>query len=347
MESIVETVTLDNATPPFFAGVDVGGTSIKIGIVDESGKTVGYASFPTEADVGPEVALQSMADTIRSLAATTTVSLDEIKQVGLGTPGTMDIPQGMILEPPNLPGWRNFPIRDELSRLIDKPVTFANDACAAAFGEFWVGSGQRHQSIVMLTLGTGVGGGIIVDGLTIDGEHSHGSECGHIVIDNTPEARLCSCGLRGHLEAYASATAVVKRCEEALLAGETSSLANVLARGEKINGLAIAKAAVAEDTLARRLIFETADYLAIGISIFMHTIDPSAIILGGAMNFGGEASPLGREFIERVRSSAKKLALPIVAQNVVIEFASLSGDAGYIGAAGLARAAYYRLEQAV
>ena len=341
----METVTLENACSPFFVGVDVGGTSIKVGIVDNEGKTVGYSSFPTESDLGPEAAILQIHDTIEALAGTTTIPLSDIVQIGLGTPGTMDIPNGMILEPSNLPSWRHFPIRDELARVTEKPVTYANDANAAAFGEFWIGSGKKHKSIVMLTLGTGVGGGIILDGQSLDGDTSHGGECGHVMVDSSPDARMCSCGRRGHLEAYASATAIIQRCEEALLAGEPSLLANILARDEKINGLAIAKAAEAGDELANRLVIETADYLARGAAIFMNTIDPSAVILGGAMNFGGEKKPVGKMFIDRVREQCKELALPIVAKNVVIEFASLKGDAGYIGAAGLAREEFYRAKQ--
>lgn len=338
----METVTLDNATPPFFVGVDVGGTSIKIGIVDDNGRTIGYSSFPTEDQAGVSIAVERMKQTIDALVISSTISYESVAAIGLGTPGTMDIPRGMILEPPNLPGWRNFPIRDELKNACQKPVIYANDAGAAAFGEFWIGSGRKHDSIVMLTLGTGVGGGIIIDGNSIDGENSHGSECGHVTIDSSPDARVCSCGIPGHLEAYASATAIVKRCEESLFAGETSSLANILAKGEKISGLTIAKAAESGDQLALNLVIDTADYLARGMAIFMHTIDPSAVIIGGAMNFGGANHPLGKTFLERVRTSVNKIVLPICAQNTLIEFASLSGDAGYIGAAGMAREYHYK-----
>ena len=119
----------------------------------------------------------------------------------------------MFLQPHNLPHWHYFPIRDCVAEAFGLPTTFANDANAAAYGEFWVGSGQKFHSIVMLTLGTGVGGGIIIGDLSVDGENSHGSECGHIIIDNSPAARMCGCGQPGHLEAYCSATALVKRTQ--------------------------------------------------------------------------------------------------------------------------------------
>ena len=146
------------------------------------------------------------------------------------TPGTMDIPRGMFLQPHNLPHWHYFPIRDCVAEAFGLPTAFANDANAAAYGEFWVGSGQKYHSIVMLTLGTGVGGGIIIGDLSVDGENSHGSECGHIIIDSSPTARMCGCGQPGHLEAYCSATALVKRTQELLANGRASSLTQRITR---------------------------------------------------------------------------------------------------------------------
>lgn len=149
------------------------------------------------------------------MLAESSVSMDSIARLGLGTPGSMNISEGMILEPPNMPHWRNYPIRDALAEACGKPVSFANDANAAAYGEFWIGSGRNHTSMIMLTLGTGVGGGIIVEGKSIDGNNSFGSECGHIVVDSSAEARECAWGGgRGELEAYASASAVVRNAQE-------------------------------------------------------------------------------------------------------------------------------------
>lgn len=337
-----ESITLENARAPFFVGVDVGGTSIKIGIVDDSGRTLTYTSFPMEDQKGPQFSVDKMRDTIESLLRSSSLSSDQVVGIGLGTPGSMDVKRGMILEPSNIPGWRHFPIRDALAEACGLPVTYANDANAAAFGEYWIGCGRKHHSIVMLTLGTGVGGGIIIGDLSVDGENSHGSEVGHIPVDFTPTARTCSCGLPGHLEAYASATAVIQRATEAIEAGRTSSLSNHLVKDGKLTGLRIAEAAEAGDELAVEIVMETADYLARGVVILMHTIDPAAVVLGGAMNFGGKQSPLGLKFLNRVKQYVDKNAFSILAQRIVIDYAELGGDAGYIGAAGLARAAYHQ-----
>lgn len=249
----------------------------------------------------------------------------------------MDNRRGMILVSPNMPTWRYFPVRDALKKVTGKPVVYANDGGAAAFGEFWVGSGREYDSVVMLTLGTGVGCGIIIDGKSIDGANSHGSECGHIIIDSRADARICGCGKRGHLEAYASATALIKRTEEAIASGKTSSLANRIASGETLNGLMISREAEAGDPLAREMVLETADYLATGCASLIYTIDPAAVILGGAMNFGGHDTEIGTAFIERIRELTKERIFPVQAENIVIDFARLGGDAGYIGAAGMAR----------
>jgi glucokinase len=162
---------------PLFLGVDVGGTNIKIGLVDERGRTLGQTKVATEDERGVPDAIGRIVSATSDLLNRAGCSMEDVQTVGLGTPGPMDIPNGLILVTPNLPGWRNFPIRDKLSEAFDRPVSFANDANAAAYGEFWVGSGREHKNMIMLTLGTGVGGGIILDGRSIEGTNSFGSEC--------------------------------------------------------------------------------------------------------------------------------------------------------------------------
>lgn len=326
------------AQPPLFAGVDVGGTSVKIGLVDDLGRTLGRTSIPTDAPRGPDDGTRRIGQALLGLIDEVGLNPKQIAAVGLGTPGTMDIPAGMLLDPPNLPGWIDYPIRDRLSGECGLPVAFTNDAAAAAYGEYWIGSGKSLPSLVMLTLGTGIGGGIIVRDASIDGEHSHGAECGHIIIDCRDDARVCSCGQPGHLEAYASALAVIRRTQEALDAGRASLLAARIAAGEELSPLLLAREAEAGDGLSLEIILETARYLGVGVTSLMHTIDPSGVVLGGAMTFGGNTTELGRRFIERVREEVRRRAFPVLYAKTPIEYASLGGDAGYIGAAGIARA---------
>ncbi len=335
-----EILPKNQAQPPFFAGIDLGGTNIKAGVVDDLGRTLGYASVKSEIEQGPDAGAKRMADAARQAAAKAGLGMDEIAYVGLATPGTMDIPAGKLLHPVNLPGWDEFPIRDRVAEYAERPVVFANDANAAAYGEFWVGTGSQYPSMIMLTLGTGVGGGIIVGDLSIEGVNSHGSECGHIIIDSHDDARVCSCGHRGHLEAYASATAVARRTEEALDAGRESSLSKLRDSGVELTAKRVHDAAEQGDALALEIILETARYLGIGITTLLHAIDPAAVVLGGAMDFGGRTNKIGGQFLDRIKEEVRQRAFPTIAQRIKIDFASLGGDAGYIGAAGVARTAF-------
>lgn len=335
-------IAADDAEEPFFAGIDVGGTSIKLGIVDNLGRPLSWTRIPTETDEGPQQATERMAAALKKATSDAKITAREVAWVGLGTPGLMDIPAGILINAHNLPAWRDTPIRDLLSQACGKPVAYSNDANAAAYGEFWVGSGQAFNSIAMLTLGTGVGGGIIIGDTLVEGENSIGGELGHIIIDYHERARRCGCGHRGHLEAYCSATAVVKRTQEALEAGRPSSLKK---RRAKLTPVVIGEEAEKDDELSLEIIDDTARYLAIAIVTIMHILDPGAIVLGGAMDFGGSATALGRRFLARVQQEVALRALQPLATRTTIDFAMLGGDAGYIGAAGIARLAYLKHER--
>jgi glucokinase len=330
------------AQPQFFVGIDLGGSSSKIGVVDNVGNTLSYINVPTAIDQGPENGAQRMGLGALEALRNAGVDVGEVRRIGLGSPGTMDLATGMLIQPVNLRGWNNFPLRDRLSHYCGLPVTFANDGAAAAFGEFWLGAGQEMHSLVMFTLGTGIGCGIIVDGSSIDGRHSHGAECGHIAIDFHDDARMCSCGQPGHLEAYASATALVKRTIEALESGRKTSLNARLEHGAELSPIVIGEEAEAGDSLCLELVLDTARFLSVGIVTLMHTIDPDVVVLGGAMTFGGNNSALGRQFLQRIREEVRRRAFPILAQQTTIDYARLGSDAGYLGAAGLARAEYLR-----
>lgn len=328
---------LAEATRPLYAGVDLGGTNIKAALVDDMGRMVAFHTEPTHADRGPEDAAARMGEAVHAVARLAGIATADIAAVGLGSPGPLDIPAGTIVRAGNLVGWDNFPLRDRVAAHCGRPVTFANDANAAAYGEFWVGGGRDHDSLVLFTLGTGVGGGIIIGDVNVEGAHSHGSECGHMIVDPSPTARPCPCGHPGHLEAYCSAKSLVARAEEALAAGRSGSLAAAVAGGERLTPILIGREAEAGDSLAEELILETGRWLGIGIVSVMHAIDPEAVMIGGAMTFGGEGSPVGRAFLAGIRQEVHRRTFPTLAEKTLIGFARLGGDAGAIGAAGLAR----------
>jgi glucokinase len=331
-------ISLAEAKPPFFVGIDLGGTSVKLGVVDDHGRTLLRFSIPTETKKGPEDASRRMGLAVHRAIEEAGLERSAIAGVGLGSAGPMDIPGGKLRETANLPGWNWFPLRDRVAHHCGMPVIFTNDAAAAAYGEFWVGSGQKYDSMTLLTLGTGIGCGIIIDGYNLIGENSYGAESGHITINSADDARMCGCGRTGHLEAYASATAVTKITRETLDGGRASSLTAQIAHGTHLSPKLVAQEAEAGDPLSMEIVLGTARHLGVGIVSIMHTIATECVLLGGAMTFGGSKSPLGRQFLAGVREEVLRRAVGRLAERTTIDFASLGGDAGYLGAAGTARA---------
>jgi glucokinase len=326
------------AQSPLFAGLDVGGTSMKGGVVDDGGRPLASVSLPTEAYKGQDHGLMRMLETIQAAVAAAGLSMDQIAAVGVATPGTMDIPGGIILDPPNLKPWQNVPVRQYIYDALKIPTAFQNDANAAAYGEYWVGAGRGAHSMVLFTLGTGVGGGIVIGDTVLEGEHSHGAELGHVRIELT-HPRQCGCGRWGCLEAYASATAVVKRTLEALAKSPAASaLSDLLGREEGITARAVFTAAAAGDELAAKIVEETAYYLAVGAMNMMHTIDPNVVVFAGGMIGAGET------FLERIRLHVREMAFPVPAQKTQIRFAELGTDAGFIGAAACGRQLWRKLK---
>jgi glucokinase len=300
---------------------------MKAGVVDDEGRPLGPSvSLPTEAHRGQEFGLARMCETIRQAVTAARVSWDRVAAVGVATPGLMDIPAGIILDPPNLKPWRNVPVRQYVHDVFKLPTAFQNDANAAAYGELWAGAGRGARSMVLFTLGTGIGGGIVIGDRVIEGEHSHGAELGHMKIEMT-NPRTCGCGRQGCLEAYASALAIVQRAREALTVDGQSSLR----RQTELTARDIFIAAAAGDALAGRIVEETAYYLAIGAMNMMHTIDPDMVVFAGGMIAAGES------FLELIRRYVRQLAFPIPAAKTEIRYAKLGNDAGFIGAAGCAR----------
>ncbi len=329
---------LSEAIPPFVFGIDVGGTGIKIGLLDDQGRTVAFRSIETDEAKGPADAMKRVAVACRELAQQVGLDYASVKSVGLGSPGSMDIPKGMLIEPPNLPHWHYFPIVECLEKEMNLPVVFANDANAAAFGEFWIGAGANHASMVMLTLGTGVGGGIIIDEHLVVGQNSFGGECGHMIVDSSPNGRLCVWGGgKGQLEAYSSASAVAARAKEGVQQGIKTILSAI---DKPITSKIVYEEAKKGDPFCLEIIDEAAYYLGIAVTILVHTLDPGMVVLGGAMDFGGNQCDIGRRFLGRIQSTFRERSFEYVTSATSIDFASLGADAGYIGAAGLARSTY-------
>lgn len=318
-----------------FLGIDLGGTNIKSGVVDEHGVVISSVSIPTEGHRGAEHGVGQICLAGQTAISLAGVDASQIVAAGLATPGTMDIPAGMLLEPTNLEGWDHFPIRRRVSELLNLPAVLQNDANAAAYGEYWAGQARHVRSLAFYTLGTGLGGGLIIDDHIIEGEHSHGAELGHVILE-MDHGRLCNTGQYGTAEAYVSATALLKRCAQLLECGAETILRPRLAQGEALSPLMMTQAAESGDEFSLGLILEMARYLGAAITSVVHAIDPAMVLLGGAMTFGRHDSPVGRAFLDQVRNEFRRRTFPTLAEKTKIDYASLGGDAGFIGAAGCA-----------
>jgi glucokinase len=316
-----------------YVGLDVGGTTTKAAVVDDTGNPAPSVSLPTQPERGQEAGLETMCEAIRQAVAAAGLTLKDVAAIGVATPGLMDIKAGLILDPPNLKPWKNVPVRDHVKKAFGKPTAFQNDANAAAYGEFWVGSGQEASSMVLFTLGTGVGGGVIIRDVIVEGEHSHGGELGHLRIDMPDRGRLCGCGARGCLEAYASATQVVKRAREEMASwrGATELRQYFTANDDEFTAKEVFDLAADGDELALKVVDDTAYYLALGACAAIAAVDPEMIVFGGGMAEAGEW------FREKIHAYVLRFGLPFPAKQVKVTFAKLGSDAGFIGAAGCAR----------
>ena len=322
-------------THMYYIGVDLGGTNIAVGIVDENCRIVKKASVPTKPERGADAIVSDMAETAKNLLMELSIPLSEVKSAGVATPGTADTDRGVVVYANNIP-LRNYPLADELSkRLGGIPAYIENDANAAAKAEAFAGVAKGAKYSVMITLGTGLGGGIVIDGKVYSGFNYAGAELGHVVIEK--DGRQCSCGRRGCWEAYSSATGLVNitrdRVAEAMKAGRKSSII------DKIDGdLAkiSARTAFAEmkagDELGAEIVDEYISYLACGIVNIINIFQPNVLSIGGGICNEGEA--LTKPLREKVFAETySKGDIP----NTEIKIASLGNDAGIIGAAVLGR----------
>ena len=303
-------------------GIDLGGTNIAAGLVDENMNILCQMSVPTLSERPYQEIVRDMAVLVRGLVNMGNISMDEVDSVGIGSPGTPEKETGNILYSNNL-GWYDVPLLPELAKYIPVPLKVDNDANCAALGEFLAGAAKGCKSAVMITLGTGVGGGIVLDGQIYDGVNHAGAEIGHTVIVSGGE--LCTCGRRGCWEAYASATALIRMGKEAAAANPESLLAGY----EKLDGLAIFTAADQGDKAAQEVIDRYLFYVAEGLTNVVNVFQPEAVVIGGGICGQGERilKPIREQVAKDV--FCKQVSVPQIVT------ATLGNAAGIIGAAFL------------
>ena len=304
-------------------GIDLGGTDCKYGLVDETGRVVKKAKHPTEAHLGPAAVMGRIAGHARDLARG-----ERIFAAGMGVPGPMSSRLGVVFEAPNLPGWIDVPVRDLLCTELGMPITVHNDANAAAYGEFWAGAGRGTSTMVMFTLGTGVGGGIILGGQLYTGPDDTAGELGHMSID--PNGRPCNCGSRGCVEAYASATAIDRIVREGIAAGAATTVRLPDDPAARLGAKVVAEAADSGDAFALKVWEDVAFALGIATANIVNIFNPDMVVFGGAM------AGAGGLLFGPIRRVVRERAFDKPAGRARIEPASLGTDAGIVGAAGLA-----------
>lgn len=306
-------------------GIDVGGTAIKAGLVTPSGTILARESIATETQHGVDHVIAriiGLIEQFRGIAADGSVVL---KGAGLGMPGTLSRRRGMVLAPPNLPGWRNVPIVERLSEATHIPVVLDNDANNAALGEYHCGAGRDACDMAMLTLGTGIGGGLILGGRLFRGAHENGGELGHMIVH--AGGRACKCGQLGCLEAYASAEHVASQVREAIAAGEHSSLRARVEKDQEIRAEHVIDAAEAGDVLSRRVWDQACFYLGIGCTNIRHVFDVDRIVLAGGMSAAGD------KLLRPVLAAIEEVSSKNGCEQPELRIAELGNSAGFIGSA--------------
>ena len=306
-------------------GIDLGGTTAKIGLFTTSGALLEKWEVPTDTSNAGEHILENLAAAILGKMKEQSIDPEQVEGVGIGVPGPVQNASVVPIVCANLGGWGEQNVSTRLSGLLDGlKVLVGNDANVAALGEIWMGAAKGCSSAVMVTLGTGVGGGVIVNNHVIDGTHGAGGEIGHITV-NRHETAVCGCGKKGCLEQYSSATGVV-RCMKKLL-DENPDTPCVL-RGTDFVAKDVFDAARSGDALAAREVDEMADTLGMALASIAATVDPEAFLVGGGVSRAGEVlfAPLTRHFKEYAFRSCRETP---------IKQASLGNDAGIYGAVRL------------
>ena len=314
-------------------GIDLGGTNIAVGVVDEKWQILSEVSTPTLANRPYQAIVQDMAVCIEKALQKVNLTAEDVQSIGIGIPGVADQEEGRVVFCTNL-AWHDIPLRNELQKHINKPVYIDNDATVAGLAESYAGVSADCRSSVFLTLGTGVGAGIIMNGKPWSGAHGVGSELGHmtLVVDGVP----CTCGNNGCVERYCSATAIIRMAKQYCLSYPQCAILR-LAEGdlEKIEAKTVIDAAKEGDAIAMRVFNHYAKYLAITINNITAFLDPEMVVLGGGVSRAGEF------LLEAVREKLPRYLMYKTLPSPKLALAKLGNKAGIIGAAVLRQASEY------
>lgn len=307
-----------------YVGVDLGGTAIKVGLCDENGNLLQTYEGETGTEYGADTVLDRIAEYVRLLVSESPYSWDQVAGIGAGIAGFLDIPEGIVKFSANL-GWRNVPVKKTLEEKLGKTVAIDNDANVAALGEAWSGAGAGIPNLVCYTVGTGVGGGIIINGRIYQGYSGMAGELGHMAIVPDLEAIQCGCGQIGCLETVSSATGIVRMAKDAVGRGDKTSLGLI----PHITAKDVFDAAKAGDEVALRIVNRAAFYIGKSMSLLAVIVNPQRFIVGGGVSKAGDI------LLNPIREIFKKYTPEAAQENVDIVPATLGNNAGIVGAACL------------
>lgn len=311
----------------YAVGVDVGGTKIAAGVVDSAGRILSRSVLPCPGDGRPDDVVAVVAEAVRAAVSRPPVALGEVAGVGLGCAGHVNGPEGVVLTSSNLEGWDGFPLRDVVADLLGLPVCLENDANCAALAEHRFGAGRGTRHMCYVTVSTGCGMGIVVDGRLYVGATGTAGELGHTVV--AADGPRCACGKRGCVMALACGMAVSSMAKEALEAGTPSALRDVLLDAGEVTCEDVAAAASRGDRLARELIETCGRYLGIALSTVVQVLNPELIVLGGGL------TRMGKLLLDPCRAALLENVHPVLADACRLAHAQLGPDAGLVGAATL------------
>jgi glucokinase len=297
----------------YAVGIDIGGTKTAIGIVDEQGRVAGQSVIHTDLSKTPEQMVQAMAEVVVQLQKETGITDEGILGIGLGIPGPLDAAAGKFACPPNLPTWANFEVAAEFSKYFSFPMQVQNDATAAALAEKWIGAAQENDHFIYLTISTGIGAGLFLNGKLYSGFRGNAGDAGHIVID--PSLGTCICGQKGCFEWVASGTAIARQATE-IRGKETTTKEAFALYGQR-------------DPQMTELVGRIFEYISMGIVSLINTFDPEKVVIGGGV------SQVGDPLFTWIRAYVKRLALSPGGKETEIVPVQLNQDAGFIGAAAL------------
>jgi glucokinase len=332
----------------FAIGVDLGGTNLRIAAVERQGRLMEKVTLGTHVSRGREQVVDAMCDAIKHLTEKY-AGMGHLEGIGIGVPGIIDLQTGMVRESPNLPDWAEYPVRNEIEERLGTRVLLENDANAAAFGEKWLGAARDVDDMAMFTLGTGVGGGLVLGGKIWHGMTGMAGEVGHITVER--EGQACGCGNRGCVEQYASATAVVRMAKEAIARGKAPGLERAASSDAEFSAKAVYNLAIQGDEEARRIFRVVGRSLGIVLAGLVNTLNLPMYVIGGGVSSAWEAfAPSVFEEL-RARSmvyaatappmegegwgAAAKVEPSMMGRKTIVTRALLGSDAGLYGAARL------------